>query len=267
MKLIEEVKLLTEADPSPSKRIEFVGLEFDALGIDDVRARLGAATPASEFRYLVTPNVDHLVRLADQDSAGSELWEAYRNASLCVCDSRIVSALARMRGIYLPVANGSDVTAALFASGVKPGDTIAIVGSTPVAVAKLSAAYRDVKFVHHEPVMGLLHDPQAMVAAADFIREAKARFTFIAVGSPQQELVALLTRKRGGAVGYGLCIGAAIDFLVGMQKRAPRLVQRLSLEWAHRLLSDPKRLWRRYLLTGPRIFLIVGRWRRRSLGD
>ena len=249
-----------------SKRVDFLGLGFDTLGTDEVLARLDAAAPGSGFRYLVTPNVDHMVRLAELDPVESELWKAYRSASLCVCDSRILSVLARMRGIRLPVAPGSDVTAALFASGIKPGDTIAIVGGNAATVAKLSLAYPGVNFVQHQPPMDLLHDPKAMAAASDFIRKARARLTFLAVGSPQQELVAYMTWKLGGAVGFGLCVGAAIEFVVGTQKRAPRLMQKLSLEWAHRLLSDPKRLWRRYLVEGPRIFLIAARWRRSSHG-
>jgi UDP-N-acetyl-D-mannosaminuronic acid transferase (WecB/TagA/CpsF family) len=48
--------------------------------------------------------------------------------------------------------------------------------------------------------------------------------------------------------------------LTGRQKRAPRLARSLGLEWAHRLLSDPRRMWRRYLLEGPRIFLLTYRW-------
>jgi UDP-N-acetyl-D-mannosaminuronic acid transferase (WecB/TagA/CpsF family) len=55
-------------------------------------------------------------------------------------------------------------------------------------------------------------------------------------------------------------VGAGLEFLTGRQKRAPRFARALGLEWAHRLLSDPRRMWRRYLLEGPRIFLLTYRW-------
>ena len=67
-----------------------------------------------------------------------------------------------------------------------------------------------------------------------------------------------------GATGMALCIGASLDFITERQRRAPRVMQRLSIEWVHRLASDPKRMWRRYLLEGPRIFLLAARHRRGS---
>jgi exopolysaccharide biosynthesis WecB/TagA/CpsF family protein len=108
--------------------------------------------------------------------------------------------------------------------------------------------------------MGLRRNSPARRAAAEFIAEAGARFTFIAVGSPQQEMIAAEVRAIAGATGTALCIGAGLDFLTGRQKRAPRFAQHLGLEWAHRLLGNPRRMWRRYLLEGPRVFLLAYRW-------
>jgi N-acetylglucosaminyldiphosphoundecaprenol N-acetyl-beta-D-mannosaminyltransferase len=62
----------------------------------------------------------------------------------------------------------------------------------------------------------------------------------------------------------GLCIGASVEFLSGAKRRAPRWMQRAGLEWLYRLLSEPRRLWRRYLVKGPRVFKLwwAGRERR-----
>ena len=84
----------------------------------------------------------------------------------------------------------------------------------------------------------------------------------LAVGSPQQEVLAGRIAAAGGATGCALCIGASLDFIAGRQRRAPRVVQRLGLEWAHRLASQPGRLWRRYLVDGPRIFRLAHAWQR-----
>jgi exopolysaccharide biosynthesis WecB/TagA/CpsF family protein len=108
--------------------------------------------------------------------------------------------------------------------------------------------------------MGLRRNAKARRAAAEFIARSGARFSFIAVGSPQQEMIAAEVRSMPGATGMALCVGAGLDFLTGRQKRAPRLARTLGLEWAHRLLGDPRRMWRRYLLEGPRIFLLTWRW-------
>jgi UDP-N-acetyl-D-mannosaminuronic acid transferase (WecB/TagA/CpsF family) len=63
-----------------------------------------------------------------------------------------------------------------------------------------------------------------------------------------------------GATGVGLCIGASLEFLTGAKRRAPLWLQRLGLEWLFRLLTEPRRLWRRYLVEGPRIFVLWWRW-------
>jgi exopolysaccharide biosynthesis WecB/TagA/CpsF family protein len=115
--------------------------------------------------------------------------------------------------------------------------------------------------------MGLRHNASAREEAARFVANAKARFAFIAVGSPQQELVAAEVGKHQEARGTALCIGASLDFITGRERRAPAMVQRLSLEWAYRLLRDPKRMWRRYLVEGPRVFLLAARFRHTNPGQ
>jgi exopolysaccharide biosynthesis WecB/TagA/CpsF family protein len=244
--------------PSGSRRKEFVGVRFDCLATPAVVRHLRDASAEADFRYVVTPNVDHIVRLhRSSDNERALIARAYEYATLCVCDSRIVSLLARLRGTELPVCPGSDLTVHVVREIVQADDTIALIGGSEEAVRRLRAMRPDIRVEHHKPPMGLLRNEQAMAAAAAFAARVRARFCFIAVGSPQQELLAYRIQERGDAGGVALCIGAAVNFLVGLEKRAPAAVQRLHLEWAHRLLSDPKRLWRRYLLDGPAIFWLA----------
>lgn len=236
----------------------FLGLDYDVLTLDEVAGQLEARAADAPFAYLVTPNVDHVVRLHDERSDDREtIWAAYCAARWCTCDSRILAALAKSRGIELPIAPGSDLTPLVLDRLCRPGDRIAVVGGSESTVASLARLYPALDIVQHRPPMGMRRNPAAMAAAVRFVAEARARFTFLAVGSPQQELLAHLIARDGTATGIGLCIGAAIEFVVGESKRAPRLFQRLHIEWAFRLLADPRRLWKRYLVTGPRIFRLV----------
>ncbi|HVF92859.1 MAG TPA: WecB/TagA/CpsF family glycosyltransferase [Sphingomonas sp.] len=244
-------------------RRPYLGLDFDPLSLAQVVAALGERATDAAFAYLVTPNVDHLVRLhGDVAPDRNAVWSAYRGATWCTCDSRIIAKLAGRAGIALPVAAGSDLTAILLDRVVRPGDRIAIVGGSTATVAVLQRKLPAVTILHHAPPMGLRTNAVAMAEAAAFVAGANARFAFLAVGSPQQELLAHAIADRGDATGIGLCIGAAIEFVVGERQRAPRLLQRLSLEWAFRLAAEPRRMWRRYLVTGPRIFLLAYRHRR-----
>lgn len=249
--------------PTPIERIPFVGVGFDRLTMDQVLGRLAEVTAASPYGYLVTPNVDHVVRLDDPEQ-GRDLKPLYDGADLSLCDSRIIAHLARLRGVSLPVVPGSDLTQRLFDKVITSGDRIAVVGGDREMVADLSRRYPGVELVYNGPPMGLRRDEAARLQVARFIADTKPRFTFLAVGSPQQEMIAGAVRSFSGATGMALCIGASLDFITLRQRRAPPIMQKLSLEWVHRLASDPKRMWRRYLVEGPKIFVLAARHRRGS---
>ncbi len=245
--------------------IPFLGLDFDPLDTAALLATFDARDPAAPFAYWVTPNVDHVVRLHEERAADADaIWAAYRAARWCSCDSRILAVLARRQGVQLPVVPGSDMTPLILDRLCRPGDRIAVVGGSDPTLAALRALYPALDIVQHEPPMGMRRNAAAIEAAANFVAAARARFIFLAVGSPQQELLAARIVARGDATGIGLCIGASIAFVVGESRRAPRLVQRLHMEWAFRLLADPRRLWRRYLITGPRIFRLAREHRQRG---
>jgi exopolysaccharide biosynthesis WecB/TagA/CpsF family protein len=242
------------------RRVAFLDMLFDPLMGDQVIADLRSRTPDMPFRYVVTPNVDHVVRLSRLDPAGPER-KAYADAGWCLCDSRILSKLAALRGVRLPVVAGSDLTMRLLTDVLVSGDRLCLIGGDERAGAALEALRPDIKVLQHIPPMGLRLDVDGRSAAARFAAGSAARFTLIAVGSPQQELIALEMREMTSATGTVLCIGASIDFLTGKERRAPRWMQRAALEWLYRLLRDPLRLWRRYLVEGPRIFLLAWRWK------
>lgn len=245
----------------PTERVGFLGVGFDPLTMDQVLARLASVTSDSPYQYVVTPNVDHVVRL-DTAPDRAALLPLYAKAALSLCDSRIIQKLGRMQGLELPLVAGSDLTVRLFEQVIRDGDRIAIVGGEAGLGEALGRRFPALDIRQYAPPMGLRRDPAARAAAADFIARTQARFTFVAVGSPQQEMVAAEAAARPEARGTALCIGASLEFITGDQTRAPKLVQQLSLEWAYRLASDPKRLWRRYLVEGPHVFRMALRERR-----
>ncbi|HWI87364.1 MAG TPA: WecB/TagA/CpsF family glycosyltransferase [Sphingomonas sp.] len=240
----------------------FLGIDFDLLDLGATEAWLAGRPTDAPFAYIVTPNVDHVVKL-DKAPRESEIWRAYDGAALRLCDSRIVARLARARGIDLPVVPGSDLTARLFEAIVRPGDRICLIGGDAAMLADLRARYPELGFVQHIPPMGMLAKADAMAQATEFVANAKARFTLLAVAMPQQEILGLRVSQSAAACGTGLCIGASLDFLTGRKARAPLWMRKASLEWLHRLASEPRRLWRRYLVEGPRIFLLAMRWPKR----
>src|SRR4051794_34941257 len=106
---------------------EFLDLQFDRLSFSQVKARLRTVAAATPYGYIVTPNVDHMVRLRREPA----LRPLYEGAELCLCDSRVLRLLARLSRIDLPLVAGSDLSASLLDEVVEQGDRIAIVGATP----------------------------------------------------------------------------------------------------------------------------------------
>lgn len=236
----------------------FLGVEFARLDMPRALAWIGAATRGDRFAYVVTPNVDHVVMI---NAEGHEPWrQSYRAAiagsNLCLNDSRVLARLARLSGVDLATVPGSDLTRLLVEQGIDPGATIALVGGRSGEAAFLRNAFRGARVVHLNPPMGVRDDPTLHDEIAEFVEAARADLVFLAMGAPQSEIVAGHIAARGRSRGVGLCIGASIEFLSGARRRAPRWMQRLSLEWLFRLMSEPGRLWRRYLVEGPRVFRI-----------
>jgi exopolysaccharide biosynthesis WecB/TagA/CpsF family protein len=240
------------------RTIPLLGLDFadlDAIGAAQFIAERPDDAP---FRYVVTPNADHLVRLERQP----ELVAIYRAALLRLMDSRMVARAAVVLGLEAPsVATGSDVTARLLARHLRLGERVTIVGLKPQFLPALIERCGIAPPAHHDPVMGFARDPVALRRAVDFVVANPARFTFLAVGSPAQEILAAAIQATGKVTGTGICVGASLDFLSGAARRAPVLMQRAGLEWLHRLAGDPRRLARRYLRDDPPVLAMLLRQR------
>ena len=247
---------------SRGESVYFLGSRFDTGSIEEVVCDILAETRGC-FKYVVTPNVYHMVRLLEDPATVQPLYE---RAWRVFCDSRVLSRLAWFSGRCLPVITGSDLTARLIARAGEQHLTIALIGPTAAASAALGSRYPGINVVSHTPPMGFIKSEYEVQRCVDFVVKSRASLIFLAVGMPQQEILAHHIADHPQARGVGLCIGASIDFLTGKQRRAPVWVQKAGLEWLHRLLSDPRRLASRYLIECPRIFYLICFKRRKSYG-
>lgn len=247
------------ATPDRRSKTEFLGLHFDDISemraLDEIALLVGKHA----FSYVVTPNVDHVVAL--NKTLDVILSNAYAHADLTLCDSRILSLLAQRSGLKLDAVPGSDLTRNLLELRGRSW-RCAIIGGDAILHRQITDLYPQHKWTFHQPPMGIRRDKVARQEIAEFVENADADIIFFAIGAPQSEICCYEIAQRNRARGVAVCIGASLEFLTGAKKRAPRWMQRASLEWLHRLSSEPERLWRRYLIEGPRIFLIWQRWQR-----
>jgi len=231
-------------------------LDIDDYDLREARA-IVTAFGTERFGYIVTPNVDHVIRHYNDP----EFRAVYAHAAYVFLDSHF---LANIVGFFKRrrhrVTCGSDLTAAVLSGVVKPNDETVLVGASAEQAQEIRQRF-GLKALHHiNPPMNFIRDDAAVESCLQAIEACSPfRFCLLAVGTPQQELIALKLKERGIARGLTLCVGASINFITGVEKRAPRWMQKSGFEWLFRLIRSPKRLANRYLVRGPRIFLLLPR--------
>ena len=148
------------------RHIGLLGLDFADADAATAAAWLAARPADAPFDYVVTPNADHLVRLARQPA----LKPLYQDALLRLMDFRVVARAASGLGLDAPaVATGSDLTALLLHRHLEAGERIAIVGLAPERLPSLLANCGLAPPLHYNPSMGFERDPRSLEAAVDFV--------------------------------------------------------------------------------------------------
>jgi N-acetylglucosaminyldiphosphoundecaprenol N-acetyl-beta-D-mannosaminyltransferase len=195
---------------------------------------------------LATLNLDHLTKLP-KDQAFAR---AYAAQDLVVADGRPVTWLCRLAGQQVALIPGSDLIIPLCKLAAELNIAVALVGSSEDTLARAAAVLTDrvpglVIGFSHAPPYGF--DPQSASASAVLrdLGKSGSRLCLVALGAPKQELFAARGRALLPEVGFA-SIGAGLDFIAGQQRRAPRIMRILPLEWFWRLLQDPRRMAPRY---------------------
>lgn len=234
------------ASLGPVATVRFAGLSFTPMSVDQTVAALDSRAAAAPFATFVTPNAEHAY-LRQHDAEFRALGDA---CWLSTNDSRVLRRAAALGGLELQFAPGAYVVQALFDTVIAPHDALTVVGGTPELVERLAAKYCLTHVSQHVPPMGFIRDDAAVAQAVDFVVRHPARFVFVAMGPPQSEKFCARVIADGRATGIGLCIGSSLSVITGASDPAPAFMERSGTVWLYRLVKEPKRLWRRYLLRG-----------------
>jgi len=200
-------------------------------------------------RYIVTPNVDHIVMLRHDQ----EFRAVYSGAAAIFADGMPLVWASRLLGKPLKErVAGSDLFPAICELAARKGYRLFFLGGLPgvaeAAKSELDKRYPGLNVVGtYSPPFGFENDAAENRKIVNLINADKPQILFIGLGAPKQEkwiarhIDALDTR-------VALCTGAAFDFVAGTVKRAPVWMQSLGFEWLYRLVSEPRRMWKRYLV-------------------
>jgi N-acetylglucosaminyldiphosphoundecaprenol N-acetyl-beta-D-mannosaminyltransferase len=234
-------------------------LPVDVLRFAEALAAIAELVESGRGGAVFTPNVDHVV-MAEADLA---FRKAYQAAELCVVDGMPLVWASRLLRHPLPEKiSGSDLLDPLMSMAGRQGWRVFLLGGAP-GVAE-AAARRFVE-LYRVKVVGTAAprlppgcEGPAVKEIIDRLRAARPELVLVAFGAPKQEL--LIDRvKKGVKPAVLVGVGAGLDFAAGRLSRAPRWLSEAGFEWLYRLLCEPRRLWRRYLVRDPRFALVLFR--------
>jgi N-acetylglucosaminyldiphosphoundecaprenol N-acetyl-beta-D-mannosaminyltransferase len=226
--------------------VNILGLSIDNLSSTELLEKLNL-----KGGIVFTPNVDHLVKLQNDQ----EFRRAYDLADYKVCDSKILVFASQFLGFpFKEKISGSDFFPNFCQYNRHNEDVKIFLLGAGAGVAK-EAQHRINQKVKrrivvdvYSPPFGFEHDEQECLKIIDLINQSEATVLGIGVGAPKQEKWIYKYQGKLERIKITLAIGATIDFEAGYKKRSPKWMSNLGIEWLYRLVSEPRRLWRRYLV-------------------
>lgn len=232
-------------------KIDICGLPVDVISTEEVVSRVVAHGESALGRPLIVSscNVDMVVKSHRDPGFGGTLGRA----DILTADGMPIVWLGRRLGGAFPErVAGSELVPRVSARCAEKGLSIFLFGARPgVAQRAAEALLKSCPGLRVagtlSPPMGFDADPDALAAAVATVREARPDVLFVAMGAPRQErFMEAHSRALGAKVILG--VGGSLDMLAGEVRRAPPFVQRMGAEWLYRLLQEPRRLSRRYLV-------------------
>lgn len=232
-----------------------LGLPISVINMDIAVQTIISWVTARKSNYICIRDV-HGVMLSHEDA---ELMRIHQAAGMVTPDGMPIVWAARHRsGHDVERVCGSDLVEALCGSGRCSGLSHFFYGGKPgtaeKVISNLQAQFKGISIAgsYSPPFHQLTADEDAAVVKR--INESGANIVWVGLSTPKQEVWMRdhVNELRGATL---IGVGAAFDFHAGVVKRAPKWMQKSGFEWLHRLLSEPRRLWRRYLVIAPKFVI------------
>lgn len=238
-------------------KIEVLNVKLDNLTKEELVSQLNQG-------MVFTPNIDHLSKLQKDN----EFYQCYQRANFVVCDSRILLFaynLLNPRNKIREQIAGSDFFPFFCDFHAKRGDEIRVFllgGSTESVKAAQENINRrtnsNIVVGTYSPPFGFEKNEREANLILDIISQSQANTLAIGVGAPKQEKWLCRNLHRIPNIRISMAIGATIEFESGNLQRSPKWMSKFGLEWLYRLVQEPKRLAKRYLIDDiPVLFLLL----------
>lgn len=237
---------------SNNQRIKVLNVEIDNISVDELLTRL-------DHGVLVTPNVDDLMK----HQRLREFHECASMAEFSVCDSKVLLLSAKLLGTPLKEAIPGSSFFPMYCDYHSKDDTrIFLLGAkegvAEIAKKKINSRIgREIVTGTYSPPFGFEKDEKECERIVDMLRQTDANVVLVGLGNPKQTLWIYKYKDRVPNIKVWMALGATIDFEAGNIKRAPKIYQKLALEWLYRLCKEPKRMYRRYMIDDMPFFWLL----------
>jgi N-acetylglucosaminyldiphosphoundecaprenol N-acetyl-beta-D-mannosaminyltransferase len=257
-KYLSQTKELAETgmDHPGHPRINILNIPIDSIGMSQLLDEL------KQGGVVFTPNVDHLMKLQKD----REFYQVYQDADYRVCDSQLIMYASRFLGQPIrEKVSGSDLFPAFYQrySSDESVKIFLLGGETGVAATARQRINvkvgRNMVVDSYSPPWGFENDPGECAKIINLVNSSGANVLAVGVGAPKQEKWIIQYRSSLTAIKTFFAIGATIDFEAGNLRRAPGWMSSAGLEWLYRLVSEPGRLWKRYLVEDLGFFALIFR--------
>lgn len=237
---------MLDSQTQRSDNLTVDGVAINIFSMPQAVSSIVSAAQSGDGFSVYTLNLDHVAQLKRH----RDFRAAYRRARFVTADGFPIVILGRLAGTHIQRTTGADLVEPVCKQAGRNKIPVFFFGSSTLTlhrtIRRLSERCKGLEVVGSlSPHINF--DPFSAEAdlAIDQIRASHAKLCFVALGAPKQEIFAARCLDELPGVGL-VCIGAALDFIAHTQDRAPAITQKIGLEWAWRMLSNPRRLGPRY---------------------
>jgi N-acetylglucosaminyldiphosphoundecaprenol N-acetyl-beta-D-mannosaminyltransferase len=244
------------------KKVDILGIKVNSVGMAETIATVEKFIAEHAARIVITPNVDHLIKAREDE----EFKRIYEQADLAVPDGVPLLWAARFLGTPLVErVNGTDLFEALCERAAERGYRLFFLGAAPgvaaSAACKLAERHPKLKVVGtYSPPFDFFNSIAENEKIEAMIRASQPDILFVGLGAPKQEKW-IYRHRHKMQVPVSIGIGASFEYVAGKTARAPRWMQRAGLEWLYRIVENPGRYWKRYIIDDFVFFpLVMAQW-------